>query len=478
MRRHWIAALAAAFVAVVGLTLALRGWKAAAGGLLGGGAGTAAARGGPGGPSGEWIWLAHDRRQPQPLAFYVARDFDLAAPPPRARLLALGDPEYVLYLNGKRVGAGGWRPGARLDAYEVGALLRPGGNRLLAELRSPDGAGGFLASLVDAASGRALVSTDGTWRAFRRHRLGLLRGWLPVAPWASPLGARERAGAAARTAMPSASSGSAGSSESAGSAGGSESTGIVGIAGSAGGDTAATAAEAAPGEPAFSWGRPPIGRWGRVAPGWRRPLFSELTGGRRPLAAASEALYAPPPETRLAADSSMVLFDWGREITGYLALEPGYEPEMDPDLVQPPPDRQRTALLWTGDAPPRPAGLGAAAGPSGAVVLPASARQWLDARLRRFRYALVIGLDRPLAARVYEVDPAVAARFAMEIAGADAGGSCRGVATGAAAGAAASAGAAPGARGVFGLAAPPRLRTPVEDEIRRKLKSLQGVAGS
>src|ERR1700732_1831324 len=135
MRRRWIGALAAGFVAVSGLTLIVRGERWAAS-HLGGTTGGA-----------QWIWVAHDRRQAQALAFYAVRDFALgappprarprlafdavrdfalAAPPPRARLLALGDPEYVLYLNGKRVGAGSWRPGAHLDEYEVGALLRIG----------------------------------------------------------------------------------------------------------------------------------------------------------------------------------------------------------------------------------------------------------------------------------------------------------------------------------------------------------------
>jgi hypothetical protein len=402
-RRRWVVWLAAAFVAVVGLTLAIRGGRWAVrrwGGLTGG---------------AQWIWVAHDRHLAQPLAFYAARDFWLEAPPERARLLALGDEQYVLYLNGKRVGAGGWRPGSRLDEYEVGALLRTGGNRLLAELRSADGGGGFLASLTDEASGRTLVATDGDWRTYLRHRLGLVRGWLPVDPFDPAAAARH---------------------------------------------SQSWTSAAGPGELAFSWGRPPIGRWGRVTPGWPRPLFAELTGGRRPLPAASESFYRPPPETRKAGDDSMVLFDWGREVTGYLALEPGYEPGMDSDLVQPPPDRQREALFWIGDTPPQPAGTGVE--PSGAVVLMPGAREWLDARLRRFRYALVIGIPRPLAARVYTVDPAVAVRFRLEI---DEG-----------------AGAAPPGRepgpergGVFGLAAP-RLRSPVEDEIRRKLKRLPGVA--
>jgi hypothetical protein len=442
MQRRWIGALAAAFVAACGLTLAIRGGRWAAshlGGTIGG---------------AQWIWVAHDRRQAAPLAFYAARDFRLAAPPARARLLALGDQEYVLYLNGKRVGAGGWRAGARLDAYEVGALLRPGNNRLLAELRSDDGGGGFLASLVDEASGRALVGTDGAWRTFQRHRLGLLRGWLPVDA----------------------------------------------------ADGLAAVSAAGPGEAAVSWGRPPVGRWGRVVPAWPRPLFAELTGGGRPVAAAGATPYTPPPASRLRGDRAMVLFDWGREVTGYLALETGFEPGMDSELAQPPPDRQRTALVWTGDAPPQAAGAGLE--PSGAVVLMASSHQWLDTRLRRFRYALVIGLERPLGARVYAVDPGVAARAGMEMAtGPEAGtaplglgsatplrGSARvtqprGYVTANPHQATPLRGGLDRAtplrglldratplRGVFGLT-PPRLRTPVEDEIRRKFESLEGVAG-
>jgi hypothetical protein len=417
VRRRWIGALAAALAAVCGLTLVLRGERWAALHL----SGTTGAA--------QWIWAAHDRRQAQPLAFYAARDFTLTAPPERARLLALGDPEYVLYLNGKRIGAGSWRPGAHLDEYEVGPLLRIGGNRLLAELRSGDGGGGFLASLVDEASGRPLLGTDGAWRTFRRHRLGLLRGWLPV-----------------------------------------DSTSV-----------AAAVSPAGPGEAAVPWGRPPVGRWGRVVPPWPRPLFAELTGGRQPVAAASAAPYVPPRETGVPGDSTMVLFDWGRQVTGYLALETGFEPGMDSDLEQPPPDRQRTALLWTGDAPPQPAGSGLR--PSGTVVIMASAHQWLDARPRRFRYALVIGLERPLAARVYAVEPRVAERGGVEIApeigpGGRAGevGEVGDVGDAGDAGDVGKAGPPPPGRGVFGLA-PPRLRTPVEDEIRRKLKRLQGVAG-
>ncbi len=412
-RRHWSVLLVLAFGGAVALTLAIRGgrWAAARWGGVTGGA--------------QWIWVEHERRAPQPLGFYLARDFSLPAPlPASARLLVQGDPEYVLYLNGQRVGAGGWLPGDRVDVYDVSSLLRPGGNRLIAELRSGDGGGGFLASLVDGADGRALVVSDTRWRAFRRYRLGLVRGWLPVAPLLAAGGARAFAVSAAGA-----------------------------------------------GAAALAWGRPPIGRWGRITPGWRRPLFAELTGGRpRPYAAAT-TLFQPPAVSGVAADGSMLLFDWGREVTGYLELEPGYEPGLDPDLVPPPPDRQRTALVWTGDQPPQPIGTGQE--PSAELVLMPSAHVWLDARLRRFRYALVVGLPRPLGARVYTVDDEVVARYRLPVGQGRAAAGWR--ATGYQAPASGDGGLPSSARreGVFGLA-PPRLRTPMEDEVRRQLKSVPG----
>lgn len=399
----------------------------------------------PTGPA-QWIWAAQDRRNPAPLAFDAAVDFELPArPPARARLLALADEEYVLYLNGKRVGAGRYRPGAALDSYEVGPLLLPGGNRLLAELRSGRGLGGFLASLGDETSGKPLVVTDGRWRIFRRHRLGLVRGWLPLA----------------------------GSSE-------------------------------ALGEAAQVWGLPPIGRWGRPAPGPRRPLFAELTGGSRPLAARTSSPYPPAASGGPAlntAGTAIVLFDWGREVEGYLVLEPGYSAGaagaagmtggIDPERLPPPPDRLRVALLFAGPrqwaapspipaAAPRLSGRVPSQGPplplvaalprqppAAAVLLLPGGREWLDAAPRRFRYALVAGIEGPLAARVYPVEPRAAAGL---VAASELGDP--------------SQLSDPGqighlgnvSRGVFGIAPPP-LRTPVEDEVRRKLQGLAGVAG-
>lgn len=160
----------------------------------------------------QWIWKAIDRKDHVPAAFYAIRDFDLASPPARARLLVTADEEYVLTLNGKRIAAGAYQPGARLDVYQVEPLLLPGGNRLVAELRSGRGAGGFIASLEDEGTGRQLVATDERWRIFPRHRLGLVRGWLPIGS----------------------------------------------------------------GEPALCWGYPPVGTWGTPRPGSQETLLARL----------------------------------------------------------------------------------------------------------------------------------------------------------------------------------------------------------
>lgn len=325
----------------------------------------------------QWIWVEREWTDRSPAAFYAVRDFFLDALPSRARLLALADPEYVLTLNGKRIGAGQYMPVdsgppmAKLDVYEVGDLLQVGGNRLIAELRSDRGAGGFLAVLQDG-NGKTLVRTDGDWRIFGRHHFGLLRGWIPLGP-----------------------------------TGGLES------------------------KPAFSWGLPPIGRWGKPEAGAVRPLFSELiqaqpVSGTRIAAPRMPAL--PPTSAR-----RMALFDWGREVTGYLVLN------------MPAEDGLRTALFYTGAGVPDPLRKR----PAGAVLAMTGRRSWMDVRPRRFRYALVIG-DRPLAARVLQADPAKVAGFLAD--------------------------GEPRVEGVFGIEPPP-LRTPVQDEIWRELQRVPGVRG-
>ena len=325
----------------------------------------------------QWIWAERDRNDASPAVFYAVRDFDLEAPPERARLLVTADPEYVLHLNGKRVGAGEYEPGAGLDVYEVGPLLLPGGNRLVAELRSERGSGGFLASLVGGKSGDLLVGTDERWRIVRRQDLGLVRGWLSLVD----------------------------------------------------------------AEPAHSWGYPPVGRWGPPREGPEKPLFQDLVGRPVPPASARPVAVLPgrPPEIPGAGPGgTVVLLDWGREVVGYLSLD------VRPD------DKMGTALVFTGTEPPDPL----AARPSTVVFVAPGARRWLDSRPRRFRYALVLGLTRPAAARLLPLAPGLSAKTAAGL-------------------------LPPASDGenprVFGIEAPP-LRTPVEDEVWGKLQGVPGVA--
>lgn len=324
-------------------------------------------------PSSQWIWkdLAWDDHQP--AAFSAIRDFDLPAPPAsldHARLLVTADEEYVLTLNGRRIGAGAYVPGAPLDVYEVGPLLLPGGNRLAVELRSSRGVGGLLASLVDGATGRLLVGTDESWRIFSRHELGLPRGWLPV-------------------------------------------TG---------------------GKPATCWGYPPVGRWGRPRPGPARPLLGELTGAPVPPATSIPLPPVLPVETG-RPPGSPILYDWGREVTGYLTLEVA------------PSDKMGIALLFTGDQPPDPL----RSEPDGSILIQPGRHDWMDARPRRFRYAVLLGLLRPTTLALLPV-PSTSVAPAVPPPRRDGT-----------------------EKGVLGILAPP-LRTPVEDEVWGKLQRVSGVA--
>ena len=319
----------------------------------------------------QWIWESRDRRDVSPAAFYAVRDFDLTTVPGRARVLVMADEEYILSLNGRRIGAGSWERGAPLDVYEVGPLLQPGPNRLLAELRSGRGEGGFLLSLEDG-DGRQLLGTDKRWRIFHQHHPGLIRGWLPLArkPDDPP--------------------------------------------------------QIPESEPAFCWGVPPTGAWGRPVPGEPRSLLFEVTSG----APVPAATVAPAGGQDSPAEH---LFDWGRNVAGYLTIE-----------LPPAPDL-RVGLLFTGDAPPDPH----RDRPAASVLALPRQRVWRAARPDRFRYALVVGIASPQGAAVQPVDAAVLPRLLPK---------------------------PHTLKGVFGITPPP-LRTPVENEVWSELERVPGVAG-
>lgn len=318
----------------------------------------------------QWIWETRDRRDASPTAFYAVRDFHLETPPERARILVTADEEYVLSLNGRRIGAGSWEPGAPLDVYEVVSLLQPGPNRLLAEVRSGRGAGGFLLSLEDG-EGRQLARSDESWRIFHQHHPGLVRGWLPLArkPEDPP--------------------------------------------------------EIPESAPAFCWGFPPTGAWGLPSVGAPRPLLSEMTSG--------PSIPASPVPAEVPERPRAQLFDWGRQVGGYLTLEARQAPEL------------QVGLLFTGDAPPDPQ----RDRPAASVLLMPRQRVWRSARPGRFRYALVVGIAQPRGMSVQPVDAAVLPRLLPRT-------------------------HAP--EGVFGIE-PPALRTPVEDKVRGELEGVPGVGG-
>ncbi len=332
----------------------------------------------------QWIWAERGRTDVTPAAFYAVRDFDLDEPPAKARLLILADPEYVVTLNGRRLGSGRYPPGGpvRLDTYDVGGLLLPGGNRILVELRSDRGAGGLLAVLQDG-DGSTLVRTGPDWRIVPRHRFGLVRGLLPL----------ERKG------------------------------GLDGT-------------------PAFSWGAPPTGRWGRPEAGPVLPLLSEVIQG--PAIPAAAVTFPVLPQLAATATRHVVLFDWGREVTGNLVL------------LMPAGEGLRPAILFTGTRIPDPL----RDVPAGTVLVMTGRRSWMDAEARRFRYAMVI-LESPLGARAQEAG-AIAARVLPVDPRKAAGRIAYGAVT--------------PLEGVFGLEPPP-LRPPVQDEIWRKLQSVARVGG-
>lgn len=117
----------------------------------------------------QWIWIAAEDPL-RPVAFHAAKEFDLPRPPSAARLLVLADEEAVVFLNDSPVAAVRYVDHRSVRAYDVQTLVRRGRNRLLAELRSSRGVGGFLLRLeVTDAQGRREIVSDSTWEIHRRQ---------------------------------------------------------------------------------------------------------------------------------------------------------------------------------------------------------------------------------------------------------------------------------------------------------------------
>ena len=150
-----------------------------------------------------WIWRDHDLRHVQAAGFYAVKELELVAAPASAEIRILGDAEYLLILNGVRIGSNRYDSGAPLDRYRVERWLVPGRNRLVVELRSPSGAGGFWFEL--SAGGQQLARSDGSWSIYETNWRGLfgerpmppgkrprLLGRSPLGRWGSPAPGPER----------------------------------------------------------------------------------------------------------------------------------------------------------------------------------------------------------------------------------------------------------------------------------------------
>ena len=264
----------------------------------------------------EWIWPEVAASEAgQPAAYLLLGDFELdEAPQTAARLFVTADREYAVHLNGHQIARGGFRHGEPIDEFQIAHLLRAGANRLTIEARTPYGDGGVLAG-IELDDGSMPLVTGGAWR--------VLEVWDP--PVVKGDGPR--------------------------------------------GDTEAL-------ESVRAWGRPPVGRWGRVARGElakTEPIWRSARPHRIVRVSAAPGLGVSPAEQRYW------VVEFGREVTGVLELE--FRPE-DPG------GNRRLRLCREGDCERRP-------------LVPIAGRPaWRDSAARSFDTVVVYGVEELRWARV------------------------------------------------------------------------------
>lgn len=185
------------------------------------------------------------------------------------------------------------------------------------------------------------------------------------------------------------------------------------------------------------WGRPPVGRWGIPEQGPPRPVFAQVASRRRRRRAQRIAI--PRAEGEPELPTPYVLLDWGSVQMGYLQIS------WQPQGRSTPP-----ALVTTGL---EPLDLDDRRVDNVLIAVPKQAT-WMDSTPRRFRYALVQGLDSVVAGRVFPIHP----RLLEQLVESD------------------PTAAGDSLQGVFGMKAPV-LRSSVEDKIRRRLEGVPRVAG-
>lgn len=115
---------------------------------------------------GAWIWSEAGNR-PVGESVVFTREFELPAAVKSARLVVTCDNEYVVSVNGAKLGGdANWE---NVESFEVASLLTLGKNSLRVDARnlggSPNPAGLYLHLRVGADSDSILLTTDKTWLA-------------------------------------------------------------------------------------------------------------------------------------------------------------------------------------------------------------------------------------------------------------------------------------------------------------------------
>ncbi len=317
--------------------------------------------------AGRWIWAPGLGADDTAAAFFAVRDFELSTAAADAVLRLAADEEYFVYLNGRPVGAGAWHQGGGLDRYDVGRFLVPGRNRLVVELRTTHGLGALLAAVELPESGEFAVVSDSSFR--------ILRAYYPGFHWSAEDFRRA--------------------------------------------------------EPAFSWGRPPAGRWGDAREGAERPALDRLLADAPALAPVRARLDGEDGWRRQlrGITTRSATFDFGRQVRGFLFVRFAER-------------RGGRGLLYYSDRPAPPV----LERPGGFLVNPPGRAEWSAASSRAFRYVTLVTLEEVAEVAVLEL---------REEAGLAAG---------------------RWRRGAFGLEPPP-LRTPMEDEFWREFERLARFAG-
>ncbi|HKD18491.1 MAG TPA: hypothetical protein VKG23_11550 [Thermoanaerobaculia bacterium] len=141
-----------------------------------------------------WIWYARAGKKPAPLRFWAERDLALERVPERVEARFLVDPEFALFVNGRRVASGSCRPGDALRVVDLARDLRPGRNRIVIEASSPDGVGGILFLAEGPGLDPAAFDSGPDWRVARdpaelergEGRPAIVWGRPPQYPWGYP----------------------------------------------------------------------------------------------------------------------------------------------------------------------------------------------------------------------------------------------------------------------------------------------------